>query len=47
MVERVVRREVSEWVEGSRRKDRSKVFRVGVVERKVSRLERVVGGRVS
>ncbi len=33
MVERVLTREVREWVEGRRRKDRSKVVRVGVVDR--------------
>jgi hypothetical protein len=42
-----VRREVREWVEGRRRKDRSRVARVGVLERKVRRVAKDVGWRVS
>lgn len=47
MLQRVVRREVREWVEGRRRKERSRVVRVDVLDRKVSRVARVVGWRVS
>ena len=43
MLQRVVRREVSEWVEGRRRNERSKVVRVGVLDRNKSKLARAVG----
>ena len=47
MLQRVVRREVSEWVEGRWRKERSKVVRVDVVDKKVSRLAKAGGWRLS
>ena len=47
MLHRVVRREVRECVEGRRRKERSRVVRVDVLERKVTRVAKVVGWRVS
>ena len=45
MLQRVVRREVSEWVEERWRKERSKVVRVGVVDKNVSSFARAVGWR--
>ena len=46
MLQRVMRMEVSEWVEGRRRNERSKVVRVDVVDRNESRLARAVGWRL-
>ena len=47
MLQRVVSMEVSEWAEGRRRKDRSKVVRVDMVDRNESRLARAAGWRLS
>jgi hypothetical protein len=43
LLQRVVTREVREWEEGRRRKERSKVVRVGVLDRNKSKLARAVG----